>query len=131
MSVMPADVALFLFTACNTARVFAYLPQIVKISQDTQGATAISYMTWGLFGISHLSTVAYAVLVVDDWRMAAVFAANTGCYVIIVGLTAWKRASLRSSQGQSEVGGQAHLMGEGRNRPCEAVLLKRSPRNAL
>jgi hypothetical protein len=104
MSVEPADVALVVFTACNTARVFAYLPQIVKISQDTQGAAAISYMTWGLFGVSHLSTVAYAVLVVDDWRMAAVFAANTGCCIIIVGLTAWKRASLQSAQGQCEVG---------------------------
>lgn len=100
MPVAPADIALVVFTACNTARVFAYLPQIVKISQDTQGATAISYATWGLFGVSHLSTVAYAVLVVDDLRMAAVFAANTVCCAIIVGLTAWKRASLRSTQEQ-------------------------------
>ena len=43
MPVAPADVALVVFIACNTARVFAYLPQIVKISRDTQGATAISY----------------------------------------------------------------------------------------
>jgi uncharacterized protein with PQ loop repeat len=103
MPMTPADVALVVFTACNTARVFAYLPQIVKISRDTQGAAAISYMTWGLFGVSHLSTVAYAVLVVDDWRMAAIFAANTVCCVAIVGLTAWKRASLRSAQGLSKV----------------------------
>lgn len=98
MPVAPADLALVVFTACNTARVFAYLPQIVKISRDTQGATAISYATWILFGVSHLSTVAYAILVVDDWRMAAVFVANTVCCAIIVGLTIWKRASLRSSQ---------------------------------
>lgn len=37
------------------------------------------------------------MLVVDDWRMAAVFAADTGCCAIIVGLTAWKRASFRSN----------------------------------
>ncbi|MDF2689935.1 MAG: hypothetical protein K0Q80_2901, partial [Microvirga sp.] len=72
----------------------------VKISRDTQGAAAISYMTWILFGVSHLSTVAYAVLVVDDWRMAAVFAANTVCCAIIVSLTGWKRASLRFTQQQ-------------------------------
>jgi uncharacterized protein with PQ loop repeat len=101
MPIAPAEVALVVFTACNTARVFAYLPQIVKISQDNQGAAAISYTTWGLFGVSHLSTVAYAVLVVDDWRMAAVFAANTMCCAIIVVLTAWKRASFRSAQAQS------------------------------
>ncbi|WP_201863603.1 hypothetical protein [Microvirga soli] len=92
MPVTPAEAALVVFTVCNTARVFAYLPQIVKISRDTQGAVAISYATWTLFGVSHLSTVAYAILVVDDWRMAAVFVANTLCCVVIVSLTAWKRA---------------------------------------
>jgi uncharacterized protein with PQ loop repeat len=98
MPISPADVALVVFTTCNTARVFAYLPQIVKISRDTQGAMAISYTTWSLFGVSHLSTVAYAFLVVDDWRMAAVFAANTLCCGFIVGLTAWKRAAYQRMQ---------------------------------
>ena len=105
MTVAPADLALVVFTACNTARVFAYLPQIVKISRDTQGATAISYVTWTLFGVSHLSTVAYAILVVNDWHMTAVFAANTLCCVIIVGLTAWKRAEFWATQGKLREGG--------------------------
>lgn len=98
MPVTPADVALAVFTICNTLRVFAYLPQIVKISRDTQGANAISYTTWALFGLSHLSTMAYAIWVVNDWRMAAVFAANTLCCITILGLTAWKRALFRASQ---------------------------------
>ena len=98
MPVTPADVALVVFTACNTARVFAYLPQILKISRDTGGAAVISYTTWTLFGISHLSTVAYAVLVVDDWRMAGIFMANTLCCASIVGLTAWKRAGFQAAQ---------------------------------
>ncbi len=98
MPVTPADVALGAFTLCNTVRVFAYLPQIVKISRDTQGAAAISYTTWCLFGVSNLSTVSYAVLVVDDWRMAAVFIANTLCCLVIVGLTAWKRALYKAAQ---------------------------------
>jgi uncharacterized protein with PQ loop repeat len=101
MPVTPADAALFVFTACNAARVLAYMPQIVKISRDTQGAAAISYATWSLFGVSHLSTVAYAVLVVDDWRMAAVFAANTVCCVMIVSLTAWKRLDFERRRGHS------------------------------
>jgi uncharacterized protein with PQ loop repeat len=97
MPITPADAALGVFTLCNTARVFAYLPQIIKIGRDTQGATAISYTTWALFGVSHLSTVVYAVLVVDDWRMAAVFAANTLCCLVILGLTAWKRAVFKAT----------------------------------
>jgi len=102
MPLTPADAALIVFTACNTARVFAYLPQIVRISRDSQGATAISYATWTLFGVSHLSTVAYAILVVDDWRMAAVFAANALCCVAIVSLTAWKRAVFERCRAPSD-----------------------------
>lgn len=93
-----SEVALMAFALCNSMRVLAYIPQIVKIGRDQQGATAISYMTWSLFGISHLSTAAYAILVVDDWRMAAVFVANTLCCVIILGLTAWKRALFKATQ---------------------------------
>src|SRR3712207_3031630 len=54
-------------------------------------------ISWTLFGVSHLSTVAYAILVVDDWRMAAVFAANALCCLIILSLTAWKRAVFKAT----------------------------------
>jgi uncharacterized protein with PQ loop repeat len=74
-----ADIALAVFTACNSVRVFAYLPQLMKIGRDTEGAMAISYSTWGMFSLSHMSTVAYAIVVVQDWKMACVFAANTLC----------------------------------------------------
>jgi hypothetical protein len=94
----PAEVALALFALCNSVRVFAYVPQIIAVARDTGGASAISYSTWGLFAVSHLSTVAYAVLVVDDWRMAAVFIANTICCLFIVGVTAWKRALFKAAQ---------------------------------
>jgi hypothetical protein len=86
-----ADIALLIFTACNSARVLAYVPQILKIGQDTNGAQAISYSTWSLFGLSHLSTVGYALLTVSDVHLAAVFLANTACCGAIVGLTFYKR----------------------------------------
>jgi hypothetical protein len=93
-----AEIALAAFALCNSVRVFAYVPQIVAVARDPGGASAISYTTWGLFAVSHLSTVAYALLVVEDWRMAAVFIANTLCCLVIVGLTAWKRALFRAAQ---------------------------------
>jgi hypothetical protein len=96
--VSSADIALTLFALCNSVRVFAYVPQIIAVARDPCGASAISYATWGLFAISNLSTVSYAVLVVDDWRMAAVFVANTLCCVVIFGLTAWKRALFKTAQ---------------------------------
>jgi hypothetical protein len=95
----PADIALTIFALCNSIRVFAYVPQIVTVARDPNGATAISYTTWSLFAASHLSTVAYAVLSLEDWRMAAVFGANTACCGVILGLTAIKRARVRSDGG--------------------------------
>jgi hypothetical protein len=97
----PADLALALFTACNSVRILAYLPQILRVGRDTNGATAISYTTWVLFGFSHLSTAGYALLVVRDPLMAAVFVGNAACCVIILGLTAYKRAlHARAASGQ-------------------------------
>jgi hypothetical protein len=37
-----------------------------SIGRDQQGAITISYSSWTVFGPFHLSTVSYAVLVVDD-----------------------------------------------------------------
>ena len=37
-----ADITLLAFTACNSLRVLAYLPQIWKASTDKDGARAIS-----------------------------------------------------------------------------------------
>jgi uncharacterized membrane protein len=93
-----AEIALALFTLCNSVRVFAYVPQIIAVARDPGGASASSLTTWGLFAVSHLSTVGYAVLVAEDWRMAALFVANALCCVIILGLTAWKRALFRAAQ---------------------------------
>ena len=86
-----AQIALALFTTCNTVRVFAYWPQIVRIGRDRQGAQAISYATWSLFAVSHLSTAFYALAVARDDYMAIIFLVNTLCCVTILALTLYKR----------------------------------------
>jgi uncharacterized protein with PQ loop repeat len=98
-----ADVAFGLFALCNSVRVFAYIPQIIAVARDRHGASAISYTTWGLFAVSHLSTVAYAILDLNDWRMAGVFAANAACCGVILGLTGIRRTRhrRRAAQGNS------------------------------
>ena len=93
-----AELVLAMFAICNSVRVFAYLPQIIAVARDQGGARAISYTTWGLFAISHFSTVAYAIVVANDWRMASVFVANALCCLLIVALTAWKRALFTAAQ---------------------------------
>ncbi len=92
-----AEMALAAFAACNGLRAVAYLPQVAAVWRDANGASAVSFTTWGLFAISNLSTVGYAVLCIDDWRMAAIFSANALCCAVILGLTALKRARHRAA----------------------------------
>ncbi|MBL0354044.1 MAG: hypothetical protein IPP03_15820 [Dechloromonas sp.] len=74
-----------LFTFMNSIRIFAYLPQIIKVTKDENGASAISYSTWALFFLSHLATVAYAVFCVGDPVMALIFFGNaSACFVLLL-----------------------------------------------
>ena len=78
------DITLALFAACNFIRLFAYLPQIYKAATDKNGASAISYTTWGLFLIAHLSTIVYALVNRSDWWLATCFAGNALCCLAIL-----------------------------------------------
>jgi hypothetical protein len=85
------EITLTLFAACNSFRVVAYVPQILKAANDRNGATSISFMTWFLFLLAHLSTVAYALINRSDWGLAACFAINAVCCVAILAIAYWKR----------------------------------------
>jgi MFS family permease len=87
------DITLALFAACNFVRLFAYLPQIYKAATDKNGASAISYTTWGLFLIAHLSTIAYALANRSDWWLAACFACNAVCCLAILAVAYRRRLS--------------------------------------
>jgi len=90
-----ADVTLAVFTLFNTLRFLAYVPQIAKALKDRSGAEAISFGTWGLFLVSHLSAMAYAIVNQGDWTMATLFLSNAlGC-VLIVLIAGVKRAQHR------------------------------------
>lgn len=86
---------LMAFTAINTVRILAYVPQIVKAARDRNGATAISYMTWGLFALSHLTTIAYALVCLGNALMALIFLGNVAACLAIVLVTAGKRRAHR------------------------------------
>ena len=78
------EITLALFTACNSVRVVAYLPQIHKAAKDRNGASSVSCTTWLLFLLGHLSTVAYALVNRSDWGLAACFSINAICCVAIL-----------------------------------------------
>jgi Flp pilus assembly protein TadB len=85
------EITLSTFAACNSLRVIAYIPQIRKAATDQNGASAISYTTWTLFLLAHLSTVAYAIVNRSDWGLAACFATNAVCCLVIVAVAYCKR----------------------------------------
>lgn len=85
------DLTVLAFTVLNSVRVLAYVPQILRIAHDTDGAVAISPCTWAVFTLSHLTTVFYAVVVAKDPFMALMFAANTAGAGAIFTLTCIKR----------------------------------------
>jgi hypothetical protein len=79
------------FTLINSLRILAYIPQILRAARDNGGAKAISIVTWELFLLSHLTTIAYAVVCVGDLLMALIFLGNALACLAIVGITLLKR----------------------------------------
>jgi uncharacterized protein with PQ loop repeat len=84
------DMTMAAFAACNGLRLFAYLPQMLKAARDRNGASAISFTTWGLFLTANLSTAAYAIVNQSDWWMAGCFVLNAVCCLLILIIAAVK-----------------------------------------
>ena len=99
------DITMAAFAACNSLRLFAYLPQMRKAAKDRNGASAISFTTWGLFLVANLSTAAYAIVNQSDWWMAGCFVLNAFCcllILIIAGFKAVRHAQRRSHHASYE-----------------------------
>jgi uncharacterized protein with PQ loop repeat len=86
-----ADLALLFFTITNGLRIFAYVPQLIRVVRDREGAVAISYLTWSMFAVANLSTAIYAVSALHDTTVAIIFAGNTVFCLAIVVATAGRR----------------------------------------
>jgi hypothetical protein len=55
------EVTLVVFYLFHAPRIGAYLPQIIRVANDTEGAKAISSTTWSVWIGASGSTAAYAV----------------------------------------------------------------------
>jgi hypothetical protein len=88
------EVTLLLFSIFNVLRVGSYLPQIVRVATDKEGAKAISYVTWCIWIGANATTAAYAVVNVSDIALFLISTLNAlGC-MIVVALTAIKRCRI-------------------------------------
>ena len=85
----------------NAMRVFTYLPQIVAVWRSTDGARAVSLLTWGSWLVSNAAAILYGLIVVHDLGFVLISSVNfCGCGCVT--LTAlqrrrqWQRAQRRS-----------------------------------
>ena len=93
--------ALWAFAACNSVRMLAYVLQFLKAVHDDNGATAISFATWGLFLVSNITTVFYALICLGDPLMVLIFTANALACTAILIATRVKRRSYRQRTGMA------------------------------
>jgi uncharacterized protein with PQ loop repeat len=87
-----SELALLFFTVSNGLRIFAYVPQLIRVVRDREGAVAISYLTWSMFAIANFSTATYAAFVLRDNSLTIIFAGNTMFCLAIVIATAVRRS---------------------------------------
>lgn len=86
-----ADLSFYLFTVFNGLRVISYVPQIIRVARDMNGASAISYTTWALWTGANATTGLYAHINLNDHTLAAINWLNAGCCTMVIALTAYKR----------------------------------------
>ncbi|TPJ73621.1 hypothetical protein [Mesorhizobium sp. B2-6-2] len=85
------DLSFYLFTFFNGLRVVSYLPQILRVAGDENGASAISYTTWLLWTAANATTGLHAGINLGDPMLAAINWLNAVCCALVIALTAWKR----------------------------------------
>ncbi|MFX8980419.1 hypothetical protein ABTN12_19720, partial [Acinetobacter baumannii] len=77
-------------------RVVSYVPQMVRIARDGNGASAISYTTWCMWALANVATALYAGVNLKDPYLALVSSAYALCCVAVILLTAVKRTRHRA-----------------------------------
>jgi hypothetical protein len=110
----PAEYSFGAFAVLNATRLFGYIPKMLRLHRDKNGAEAISLATWCLFAAANVATASYGYVVADDAAMTIVFSVNSlGC-LAIAGLAGWN--------GIGRIGEQLTRQG-----PMQAFVKRMSP----
>jgi hypothetical protein len=86
------------FAAFRGLRTISYVPQIVRIARDPNGASAISYPTWLLWTGANTATAMYAATNLNDVWLAYVSVIYALCCMVVIVLTAFKRLAHRRTK---------------------------------
>lgn len=101
------DPVAVLFGLFNGLRLVSYLPQIVAVARDRNGARSISFSCWSIWIGANASTAGYAGLRLGDPAMAAVGSFNAICCATVLVLALCKRAAARRAAAASPDRGAA------------------------
>lgn len=94
-----AEITFVLFAVFSGLRTVSYVPQIYRVAADNNGATAISYSTWGLWIAANLATALYALVNLKDLYLGFVSVIYATCCIVVVVLTMIKRRRLQQTTG--------------------------------
>jgi hypothetical protein len=84
------DLPLIVFATCNTLRIVAYFPQMLRLVRCPAAAASFSHLTWALFAAANLSTAFYAGVVLGDAVLGVVNAFSALCCFTLIGLALWR-----------------------------------------
>jgi hypothetical protein len=94
-----SDATWLAFAAFSGLRTISYVPQIVRIARDPNGASAISYPTWLLWTAANTATALYAATNLNDVWLAYVSSIYALCCMVVIVLTTFKRLAHRRTKG--------------------------------
>src|SRR5262249_46451557 len=90
-----SEVSLLAFTVFSGLRLVSYVPQICRVARDENGASAISYTTWGLWTGHNIFTGLYAAINLHDLLLAGASTLYALCCLTVIAFTAGKRQRAR------------------------------------
>lgn len=100
---MTVEQAVFLlFSTMNALQIVSYIPQIVAVARDRNGATAIAYSSWLVWLGGGAATAAYAAVNIWDPWLLAVNLVHAVCCLTVIALTAWKRGGASRGRRRAE-----------------------------
>lgn len=104
-----SDLTLAGFLLFGSIRILSYLPQILRVARDHNGASAISYTTWSMWTLANLATASYAAVNLRDPYLAGVSCIYALCCALVLSLTVMKRSGHRRQSGTARKTDDAEL----------------------